>query len=50
VAIAATPGLVTLYLDGNLYASLNVSLPALNTPTLIGGDTPPPAAAPASWR
>ncbi len=45
LAMAATPGLVTLYLDGNPYASVNASLPALNSLALIGGDTalPPPA-------
>ncbi|MDQ8728092.1 DUF2341 domain-containing protein [Bradyrhizobium sp. LHD-71] len=50
VAMVATPGLITLYLDGNAYASLNTSLPALNAVALLGGDTagaaPPPAVAP----
>lgn len=39
VALVATPGLVTLYLDGNAYASLSATLPALNTVALLGGDT-----------
>jgi len=50
--MVATPGLVTLYLDGNPYVTLNASLPALNSIALLGGDAgvaaPPPAAAPAS--
>lgn len=50
LAMVATPGLVTLYLDGNSYASLTASLPALNSVALLGGDTvpaaPPPAAVP----
>jgi biopolymer transport protein ExbB len=59
VAVVATPGLITLYLDGNAYATLNASLPALNSIALLGGDTavsppaasvapPPPPAAPAA--
>ncbi len=31
VALVATPGLVTLYLDGSLYSSLSATLPALNS-------------------
>ncbi len=49
LAMVATPGLVTLYLDGNAYASLNASLPALNSIALVGGDTVVvPTAAPAA--
>lgn len=46
VALVASPGLATLYLDGNSYASLSATLPALNTIALLGGDAagaPPPA-------
>jgi biopolymer transport protein ExbB len=49
LAVAATPGLITVYLDGTAYATLNATLPALNSVALIGGDTAaavqPPAAA-----
>lgn len=46
VAASAGPGLATLYLDGQAYASLNASLPALNGSAQLGADTaPPPAAA-----
>ncbi|PZQ17165.1 MAG: DUF2341 domain-containing protein [Ancylobacter novellus] len=51
VAVAAGPGLATLYLDGQAYASLNASLPALTGSSMLGGDAAPaqpaPAAAPA---
>jgi len=46
LAVVATPGLVTVYLDGNAYATVNATLPALNTPALVGGDRV--AAAPAA--
>lgn len=48
LAMVATPGLITLYLDGNAYASLNATLPALNSVATIGGDIAAvvPAAAP----
>lgn len=50
MAMVATPGLVTLYLDGLPYASLNATLPALNSVALLGGDTavslPAPPSAP----
>lgn len=39
VAMVATPGLMTLYLDGRPYATLNASLPVLNSTALLGGDT-----------
>jgi biopolymer transport protein ExbB len=42
LAASASPGLVTLYLDGAPYASLNASLPALNTAATLGADTAPP--------
>lgn len=52
LAMAATPGLVTLYLDGNPYASLNATLPSLNSVALLGGDSviavAPAAVAPAA--
>jgi biopolymer transport protein ExbB len=46
VALVATPGLVTLYLDGNPYGSLSATLPALNSVALIGGDAAVALAAP----
>ena len=46
VAMVASNGQITLYLDGAAYASLNAALPALNTIALIGGDTAAPAATP----
>jgi biopolymer transport protein ExbB len=48
LAVVAENGQVALYLDGNAYASLAVTLPALNSIALVGGDTaaaPPPVAA-----
>ncbi|MEI9923192.1 MAG: LamG-like jellyroll fold domain-containing protein [Bradyrhizobium sp.] len=56
LSLTASPGLVTLYLDGNSYASLNATIPALNSIALIGGDsapavpvaTPPAGVAPAT--
>lgn len=45
VAVVATPGLVTLYLDGNAYASLSASLPALSAVAMLGGDAPSAQAA-----
>jgi biopolymer transport protein ExbB len=39
LAVVAANGQVALYLDGNPYASLAASLPALNTVALIGGDS-----------
>lgn len=38
LAMVATPGLITLYLDGNAYATLSTTLPALNSVATIGGD------------
>jgi biopolymer transport protein ExbB len=38
LAMVATPGLITLYLDGNAYATLSATLPALNSVATIGGD------------
>jgi biopolymer transport protein ExbB len=51
LAVVANNGQVTLYLDGNAYASVAAALPALNTIALVGGDTAPavtaaPSAAP----
>jgi biopolymer transport protein ExbB len=46
VAVVAGNGQIALYLDGAMYASLSVALPALNTVALIGGDAALPAAAP----
>ncbi|MGJ4944854.1 DUF2341 domain-containing protein [Bradyrhizobium sp. HKCCYLS1011] len=53
IAVVAGSGKVTLYLDGNAYAALDATLPALNTLAFVGGDTAastvaPAAAAPAS--
>ncbi|HVX78783.1 MAG TPA: DUF2341 domain-containing protein [Bradyrhizobium sp.] len=39
LAVVANNGQLTLYLDGNPYATLNAALPALNTTALVGGDT-----------
>ena len=44
LALVATPGLMTLYLDGNAYATLNANVPALNSVALLGGDTAAAAA------
>ena len=41
LAVVVDGSAVTLYLDGTSYATLGVPLPALNTPALIDGDTPP---------
>jgi len=38
VAVTANGGKITLYLDGDSYATLSASLPALNGPSQIGGD------------
>jgi biopolymer transport protein ExbB len=50
IAVTASPGLVTLYLDGNAYATLSATLPALNTISWLGADAvvaaPPVSAAP----
>ena len=52
VAVIAGNGKVTLYLDGNVYATLDASVPALNTLAFVGGDTATstvsPVAAPAA--
>jgi biopolymer transport protein ExbB len=40
LAVVADGSAITLYLDGATYATLSAPLPALNTPALIGGDTP----------
>ena len=45
LAVVADGPAVTLYLDGASYATLNAALPALNSPALIGGDSPANAAA-----
>jgi biopolymer transport protein ExbB len=37
-AVAAAGSSITIYLDGESYATLNNPLPALNSPALIGGD------------
>jgi biopolymer transport protein ExbB len=39
---------ITLYVDGNPYATLNATLPALNTAATLGGDPVAAAAAPSS--
>jgi biopolymer transport protein ExbB len=48
VAIVASGGQVTLYLDGNPYSTLAATLPALNTIATVGADTAAAAAAPPS--
>jgi biopolymer transport protein ExbB len=46
VAVVAQNGQIAVLLDGKPYASLAATLPALNTISLIGGDTPSTSAAP----
>jgi biopolymer transport protein ExbB len=46
IAVVANNGQIALYLDGNSYATLAAALPALNTPALIGGDTPTSTSSP----
>ena len=41
VAVVANPQQITLYMDGNAYATLNTTLPALNSAALLGGDSAP---------
>ncbi|WP_441242467.1 DUF2341 domain-containing protein [Tardiphaga sp. 768_D3_N2_1] len=41
VAVTANGGVVTVYLDGVAYATLNASLPALNSVARLGGDAAP---------
>ena len=48
ITMAATPGLITLYLDGVSYAVLNAALPPLNSVATLGGDVAVAAAAPAA--
>jgi biopolymer transport protein ExbB len=54
LAVTASPGFLTLYLDGKAVSTLAVTLPALNSIALLGGDTavavpaPVPAPAPAA--
>jgi biopolymer transport protein ExbB len=40
LAVTADGSTITLYLDGAAYATLSAPLPGLNSPSLIGGDTP----------
>ena len=40
LAVVANGSQINLYLDGESYGSLTASLPALNSPSLIGGDLP----------
>lgn len=39
LAVVASSGTVTVYLDGKSYATLSAALPALKGPTLLGKDT-----------
>jgi len=39
LAVSATAAQILVYVDGELYGALNGSLPALNTPLLVGKDT-----------
>ncbi|WP_426425298.1 DUF2341 domain-containing protein [Bradyrhizobium genosp. A] len=55
LAVVASNGQISLFLDGALYASVAATVPPLNTIALIGGDTPAsgvppisPAAAPSA--
>jgi biopolymer transport protein ExbB len=50
LAVVANNGQLTVYLDGNAYATLNAAVPALNTIALVGGDSAAaaPAAAPSA--
>jgi biopolymer transport protein ExbB len=45
LAVVADGAAITLYLDGASYATLSAPLPALNTPALIGGESPSDATA-----
>jgi len=47
LALTATPGLVTLYLDGSAYATLNGTLPSLSSVAALGGEAAGVAPAPA---
>ncbi len=38
LAVVAEPGKITLYLDGESYATLGTGLPAMNSPLLLGRD------------
>jgi biopolymer transport protein ExbB len=44
VAVTANQGAITLYVDGNSYASLSAHLPALTSPASLGGGGSPSAA------
>lgn len=44
VAVTANQGTITLYVDGNSYASLSAHLPALTSPASLGGGGSPSAA------
>ena len=46
LAVTADGSTITLYLDGAAYATLSAPLPGINSPSLIGGDTPPDATTP----
>jgi len=48
VALVASSGQITLYLDGASYASLAATLPSLNAIALVGGDTATSGAAAAA--
>lgn len=39
LGVIAASGLATIYLDGDVYATLNASLPALNSIAMLGGDS-----------
>lgn len=39
LAVVAEGQKITLYLDGESYAVLNVALPAINAPSILGGDS-----------
>jgi biopolymer transport protein ExbB len=45
LAVVTAQQQITLYVDGNPYATLNATLPAMNTSAILGGDTAAAASA-----
>ncbi len=48
LAMTANGGQINLYVDGNPFANLSASLPAMNGTALVGGDAAAPVPAPAA--
>lgn len=48
LAVVANAQSIALHVDGNLAATLNTTLPAMNTAAVLGGDIPPAPVAPAA--